>query len=250
MGSGSACTERTVTLRSCLSGSLDWPHRIPAHNRTVCYTCCVSMETIPTFHSNRNGTLVNMLCFTLRKIVPILAVAVALGAPAFAANDSYTYLALGDSIPFGLNPLILPPYVPISQLPRPDQFVGYPEIVARVEHVAELNTSCPGETSGSFLDASSLDNGCNSPHFLPPPAPPIPPFKTTIGLHAAYTGAQMKFAEDQLKSNKRINLVTLSIGANDVLLILPQLQQCGADQGCANSVLGPVLQAYAESTSP
>jgi lysophospholipase L1-like esterase len=54
----------------------------------------------------------------------------------------------------------------------------------------------------------------------------------------------MDFAEKQLKSNKRINLVTLSIGANDVLLILPQLQQCGTDQGCANGVLKPVLETY------
>ena len=175
----------------------------------------------------------------------LLPVAVALAAPVFAADaKNYTYLALGDSIPFGLNPLILPPYTSPTQLPSPDKFVGYPEIVAAVEHVAELNTSCPGETSGSFLNTASPDNGCNSPHFLPPPTPAIPPFKTAIGLHADYTGAQMDFAEKQLKSNKRINLVTLSIGANDVLLILPQLQRCGADQGCANGVLDPVLQAY------
>jgi hypothetical protein len=106
-----------------------------------------------------------------------------------------------------------------------------------------VNTSCPGETSGSFLNTASPDNGCNSPHFLPPPAPPIPPFKTAIGLHTSYTGDQMTFAEGQLKNNKRINLVTLSIGANDVLLILPQLTQCGTDQACAKSVVDPVLQA-------
>jgi lysophospholipase L1-like esterase len=186
-----------------------------------------------------------MLCFTLRKMVLILPVVAALAAPAFAANDNnYTYLALGDSIPFGLNPLILPPYTSPTQLPTPSQFVGYPEVVAAVEHVAEVNASCPGETSGSFLNTASPDNGCNSSHFLPPPAAPIPPFKTAIGLHTNYTGDQMKFAEGQLKNNKRINLVTLSIGANDVLLILPQLTQCGADQACANGVLKPVLDAY------
>src|SRR5579871_5030164 len=144
---------------------------------------------------------------------PILFVL--LTASAFAANESnYTYLALGDSIPFGMNVLLLPPYS--TQPPSPDQFVGYPETVAAAEHLLqsakEVNASCPGESSGSFLNTAILDNGCNSPH-LQPPFPPIPPFKTTFGLHTNYTGAQMDFAESQLQTNKHIDLVTLSIGA-------------------------------------
>ena len=122
------------------------------------------------------------------------------------------------------------------QPPTPDQFIGYPETVAAAEHLLqsdkEVNSSCPGESSGSFLNTAILDNGCNSPHLLPPPFPPIPAFKTTFGLHTYYTGAQMDFAETQLQANKHISLVTLSIGANDVL-VLPQLEQCGADIRCA-----------------
>jgi lysophospholipase L1-like esterase len=168
-------------------------------------------------------------------------------APVFAGNDKdYTYLALGDSIPFGMNVLLLPPYS--TQPPTPDQFIGYPETVAAAEHLLqskkEVNASCPGESSGSFLNTAILDNGCNSPH-LQPPLPPIPPFKPTFGLKANYTGAQMDFAESQLQSNKHISLVTLSIGANDVLLVLPQLEQCGADIACTQGVLGPVLETYA-----
>jgi lysophospholipase L1-like esterase len=168
-------------------------------------------------------------------------------APIFAGNTGdYTYLALGDSVPFGLSALLLPPYS--SRVPTPGQFVGYPETVAQIEHLAnskkEVNASCPGETSGSFLNAALPDYGCNSSH-LQPPAPPIPPFKTTFGLHTPYTGAQMDFAVAQLTANKHINLVTLSIGANDILLALPQLQQCGNDPVCAQNVLGPVLQTYA-----
>lgn len=167
--------------------------------------------------------------------------------PVFAANDTnYTYLALGDSIPFGMNALLVPPYS--TQPPKPDQFIGYPETVAAVEHLLksnkEVNASCPGETSGSFLSTSSPDNGCNSPH-LQPPLPPIPPFKTTFGLHTDYTGAQMDYAASQLQTNKHIDLVTLSIGANDVLLVLPQLEQCGTNAACAQAVLGPVLNTYA-----
>jgi hypothetical protein len=86
----------------------------------------------------------------------------------------------------------------------------------------------------------TLDNGCNSPHVVPLPSPSlppvvIPPFKTTIGLHANYSGAQMDFAASQLKPNQKIDLVTLNIGANDILLALPQLEQCGADLTCADS---------------
>jgi lysophospholipase L1-like esterase len=175
---------------------------------------------------------------------PILCMLLA--APVFAANSSnYTYLALGDSVAFGLNETLLPPF---SQTPpTPGEFMGYPETVAALEHLLtpgkEVNASCPGETSASFLNASAPDNGCNSPHFQPPD-PPIPPFKTAFGLHTNYTGAQMAFAVSQLKANKHVNLVTLSIGANDILLALPQLEQCGTDTTCAQNVLAPVLQAY------
>jgi GDSL-like Lipase/Acylhydrolase family len=168
-------------------------------------------------------------------------------SPVFAGNDkNYTYLALGDSVAFGLDATLLPPYS--KYLPMPEQFIGYPEAVAAAQHLLEskkeVNASCPGETSGSFLNTAVPDFGCNSPHFQPP-LPPIPPFKTSIGLHTKYTGSQIEFAESQLNANKHINLVTLGIGSNDVLLVLPQLGQCGTDSTCAQNVLGPVLQSYA-----
>jgi hypothetical protein len=176
--------------------------------------------------------------------IPCLAV-ILLSTPVFAGNDkNYTYLALGDSVPFGMNVTLLPPYS--QQIPTPAQFVGYPETVAAATHLLdsnkEANASCPGETSGSFLNTSTPDNGCNSPHFQPL-GPALPPFKTTIGLHTPYTVAQMDFAEAQLASNKHINLVTLSIGANDVLLALAALEQCKDDQ-CVQTLLGPLLATY------
>ncbi len=169
-----------------------------------------------------------------------------LAAPAFAGNENnFTYLALGDSVPFGMNVTLLQPYSQTT--PTPSEFVGYPETLANLhlKRITKLaNAACPGETSGSFLDTSVLDNGCNSPHFQPP-APTIPPFKTAFGLRANYTGAQMAFAESELEKDKHIKLVTLSIGANDVLLALPALESCGTDATCAQGVLGPVLQTYA-----
>src|SRR5436190_16174110 len=142
----------------------------------------------------------------------ILGLALAV-APSFAGNDKdYTYLALGDSISFGFDPtLVFCTPGSVCPTPTPAQFIGYPEVVAQVEHLLqskkEVNASCPGETSSSFVTfptPSTPDNGCNSngPYNLPP-------FKATIGLHTAYTGTQKDFAVSQLASNKHINVVTL-----------------------------------------
>jgi lysophospholipase L1-like esterase len=132
-------------------------------------------------------------------------------APLSAGNpDNFTYLALGDSIAFGFDPTLLPPISKSTQLPTPDKFTGYPEKVAEFNHLLqsgkEVNASCPGETSASFLIAGAPDNGCLA-------------FKTEIGLHTTYKGTQASFAFSQLATNKHINLVTLSIGGNDLLLL-------------------------------
>jgi|ERR1035438_2696813 lysophospholipase L1-like esterase len=148
--------------------------------------------------------------------------ALALGllvAPLFGGdNNNFTYLALGDSIAFGYNPTLFPPYQPASPVPTPDKFVGYPERVAefeRLQQSKEVNAACPGETSGSFLNVLAPDNGCH-----PSPGPPASPgFKAAVGLHTNYIGSQASFAVSELASNKHINLVTLSIGGNDLLLL-------------------------------
>ena len=156
------------------------------------------------------------------------------------------YLALGDSIPFGLNITLLAPGQP---LPTPSQFVGYPEIMKdlslRIRTVT--NASCPGETSASFLDITAPDNGCNHPHLQPGQTPAeLPPFKTTIGLKVPYTGSQMQLAVSHLLANRNTKLVTLSIGGNDLLLL--QLR-CLAEADFLSCVqtrmVNEVLPAYA-----
>jgi lysophospholipase L1-like esterase len=132
-------------------------------------------------------------------------------APVFAGNETnYTYLALGDSIAFGFDPTV--------QVPAPDKYTGYPEVVADVLHLLkskkEVNAACPGETSGSFLVFGAPDNGCKA-------------FKSAYGLHTNYAGlSQASFAVSQLLTNKHIDLVTLSIGGNDLLLLE---QKCSAN---------------------
>ncbi|HEV2447381.1 MAG TPA: hypothetical protein VGS58_15730 [Candidatus Sulfopaludibacter sp.] len=179
----------------------------------------------------------------------------AFAAVTYAQNaNNITYLALGDSVSFGMNVTLLPPYAPPSPQPAPSQFIGYPEALADLQGwdaTRLVDGSCPGETSGSFLNSSLPDNGCNSVHVVLPPLgsilPPviIPPFKTAYGLHTKYSGPQMQFALDQLNANKMIRLVTLSIGANDVLLVLPAIALCGGVTACVNAVLTPALDLYA-----
>jgi hypothetical protein len=164
----------------------------------------------------------------MKKLYSIL---LTLGAlPAFAGN--VTYLALGDSISFGYNPNIVPP--PVSQ------YIGYPQIVAADLHLpagAEINASCPGQTSASFLNYLTPDNGCQA-------------FISTIGLHTSYAGSQAAFAAQELLTNP-INLVTLSIGGDDLLLLQQQCSPPGftaaSFQACVQANLPGVLSAYAEN---
>jgi lysophospholipase L1-like esterase len=163
-----------------------------------------------------------------------------------AGNEkNYTYLALGDSVAFGLDITLLvsPPPLPPPTLPSPDAFVGYPEALARIEHLLqpkkEVNTSCPGETSASFINANVIDYGCHSRG--PDGEPPF----TSIGLHTNYEGAQLDYAIAQLKSNKHIDLVTLSIGANDMLMMLRDCSLPNAPEHCVDNGVPAVLNAYA-----
>lgn len=176
-----------------------------------------------------------------------------LALPLLAGSPTITYIALGDSVPFGMNSALVPPYT--TTAPTASEFTGYPTTLSYVvppfspNYLA--NASCPGETSGSFLNVNSPDNGCNSDHIVyPPPGsnlPPIalPPFKTTVGLHVPYTTSQMAYAASQLGPGNHVQLVTLMIGANDVLLSLGQLEACGTDTTCAQGVLTPLLNQYA-----
>ena len=95
----------------------------------------------------------------------------AFAAVTYAQNGS-TYLALGDSMAYGMNVTLVPPYAPPTPHPVPTQFVGYPQALAASQGWSAsqlVDTSCPGETSGSFLNSLLPDNGCNSVHVVLPP---------------------------------------------------------------------------------
>jgi lysophospholipase L1-like esterase len=156
-----------------------------------------------------------------------------LAAAAPAANlKNFTYLALGDSIPFGFDPTLF-----ATSIPAPDAFFGYPELLTNPNAKKLLNAACPGETSASFLVLGAPDNGCNGPG-----PQGQPPFKPSIGLKADYPNvSQMQFAVAQLQGNKHVKLVTLSLGGNDLSLLQAACAQEADFQRCVLTRLPGVL---------
>jgi len=150
---------------------------------------------------------------------------VALGVPAAHASPAWispggegAYLALGDSVPFGFNPL-----VPIGSDPR--RYVGYPEVAAPRLELHLTNLACPGQTSAGFLSLSGDDNGCL-------------PFRAAAPLHTPYTTSQIDAALAFLRTHRRTRLVTISLGANNLLLC-----RTTTPDGCTSPVeLTAVLQ--------
>ncbi len=117
------------------------------------------------------------------------------------------YLATGDSVPFGFNPLV-------TDQSQPENFVGYPEALAMTLQNDVANASCPGETSGSLISIAAADNGCQA-------------FRSINPLHVDYQGSQLSFALAYLHSEPDTQLVTITIGANDLFILL---------RSCSNSL--------------
>jgi lysophospholipase L1-like esterase len=113
------------------------------------------------------------------------------------------YLALGDSLAFGYNPLVQPANL--------NQYVGYPRIIAGLVGVGLANASCPGETTSTFIGTSTAF---------------YPPFNCVTmqqqnQLYVSYNGApnQLAYAVQFLTANPNTKLVTIDIGVNDLALL-------------------------------
>ena len=152
-------------------------------------------------------------------ILLILSSAVAL----FAADSAggRPYLALGDSVSFGFITNAGFEYV------NPENFIGFPDYVGQTLKLHTSNAACPGETSGSFLSSTAPDDGCRF-------------FRSQVPLHVSYTSTQLDFAVSFLKSHPETRLVSIGLGANDVLLLRTQ---CADDPTCIARELPQVLAA-------
>ena len=129
-------------------------------------------------------------------LVSALALSLLGAVPASATSEGHSYLALGDSVPFGFSHLVDPG--------NAANFVGYPEFAAQSLRLADVNASCPGEATGGFLSLTGTDNVCRPYRFV-----------FNLPLHVAYQGTQMAFATSYLRSHRGTRLVTLTLGAND-----------------------------------
>ncbi len=134
--------------------------------------------------------------------VAIFGILLSLSAPSAALADSnrpQEYLALGDSVVFGYNPLLDPS--------NANNFIGYPTPVADTLNETLTNAACSGETSSHFISLSGADNGCSL-------------YRTYFPLHATYNTSQLDFADTFLQSHPNTLVVSITIGANDVFALV------------------------------
>jgi lysophospholipase L1-like esterase len=152
-------------------------------------------------------------------ILLILSSSIALFAADSAAG--HPYLALGDSVSFGFITNAGFEYV------NPENFIGFPGYVGQTLKLHTSNAACPGETSGSFSSSGAPDDGCRF-------------YRSQVTLHVSYTSTQLDFAISFLKSHSETRLVSIGLGANDVLLLRTQ---CADDPTCIALDLPQVLAA-------
>lgn len=143
-----------------------------------------------------------MLSSRLTSTLLALAFVVLGAAPASATSEGHGYLALGDSVAFGTS-LCVPS--------NPTECVGYPDHLAQMLNIEDVNASCPGEASGGFISLTGTDNDCR-------------PYRARSPLHVSYSTSQLDFAVSFLRDNPRTRLVTIDIGANDLFVLL---KACG-----------------------
>jgi lysophospholipase L1-like esterase len=144
---------------------------------------------------------------------------------AFAATGG-TYLALGDSVPFGFRPDQSPP-----TYGDPRNFTGSPEIVGADLHLNLLNAACPGETTDSFIDATSLSYGCEN-HLGASGG-----YRASYPLHVPYDfpqESQLDYAVRTLQRTPDVRLVTVQVGANDGFVCGAAPDRCGGGGAVPN----------------
>lgn len=130
-----------------------------------------------------------------------IGLAMAQNGPNAGLNNN-SYLALGDSLPFGYNPLVQPPDL--------SHYLGYPSIISAISEKSLTNASCPFETTGTFLSGGTTADGLFG----------CPIWRAASGLanplFVSYSGPQLEYATSFLQSHPNIRLVTIQLGGNDL----------------------------------
>src|SRR2546422_423236 len=99
--------------------------------------------------SGREGLDMSLRSGLLSAVSAVILVVMS-ALPASATSEGQGYLALGDSVAFGTS-LCVPT--------EPARCVGYPDHLAQMLNIEDVNASCPGEASGEFISLTGTDNG-------------------------------------------------------------------------------------------
>ena len=153
-----------------------------------------------------------------------------------AVRPGSDYLALGDSVTFGYEESAV---VPPPNYNDASSLIGYPAMLGSELHLNVANAACPGETTGSLIDATAISNGCENTLGRPTG------YRTLFPLHVSYTGSQLAFAVSYLRSHPRTRLVSLMIGANDTFIC----QETTADHCTSASELQAVFNSIGKNVS-
>jgi len=97
-----------------------------------------------------------------------------------------------------------------------------------------VNAGCPGETTASLQTAGAPDHGCQA-------------FRSAFPLHVAYGGTQLAFATAFLAHHPHTRLVTIGLGANDLLVLQDSCASAPNPQQCLGAGLPAVLGTVANN---
>ncbi len=152
------------------------------------------------------------------------------------------YLALGDSLAFGFNPLVQPPDLV--------KYIGYPKIIAGILRLQLSNASCPGATTSTFIETSTTPSDYYPGFYCIPSKNqvfvPSNNGEAQLTYFVPYDGApdQLDYATAFLKANPATKLVTIDIGLNDIGLV--QINCANTPQDC-QSELSTALAAVGQN---
>jgi lysophospholipase L1-like esterase len=141
-----------------------------------------------------------------------------------AAEERRDALVLGDSVAFSYIASVGYEYFYTNS----DNFIGFPNDLSDRLRLDVANASCPGETTGSFLSSTAPDNGCRA-------------YRSLYPLHVDYKSTQLEFATTYLRHHREVHLVTITLGANDGLLL---------EESCASNPTPAQVEACIEAGAP
>ncbi|QDI82401.1 hypothetical protein E8E01_19250 [Methylorubrum populi] len=153
-----------------------------------------------------------------------------------AEPSRQTYIALGDSLAYGLQIGKLKDQIAAGAVRAESFNTGYAFVLAahlraRMPNLNLVDLGCPGESTASFVNGL-----CGF-------ATTGKPFGTTpLPLHVPYSAAQLTAATDYLAQHRgTISLITLDVGINDLRAVLLACPDGAGFKDCVTTGLPAAL---------